>query len=74
MGLSKDISKSITLQTFLGAVKGIEENIDTQNFINMIATKDGATQKGLEQLESYNTKKIFQSAIESSYKKIKSLN
>jgi len=75
LGLSKELSKQLIFQTFIGTIKLLKENnFDTQDLISKVASKKGTTQKALDVFEKYKLDRIIQKAIFSAFKRAKQLS
>lgn len=71
-GLEKEIAKNLTLQTFIGTAK-LLENISPDDLVEMVSSPNGTTVAGREVLESSNYKKILKNTIKRAVERSKKL-
>ncbi|MCM8799368.1 MAG: pyrroline-5-carboxylate reductase [Candidatus Omnitrophica bacterium] len=75
LGLDKEKSDKLILQTLLGTAKLLEEEcFDTEGLISKVASKRGTTQEALKVFKKNKLKKIIIKAVISSFKRAKELS
>ncbi|HNW25704.1 MAG TPA: pyrroline-5-carboxylate reductase [Candidatus Gastranaerophilaceae bacterium] len=74
LGLDYEKSKFLAIQTAIGSAKLMQSsNLNAQDMINMVATKGGCTEVGVEYMNEINTKELFFELIKRTAKKSKEL-
>ena len=73
-GLNKDIATELTIQTFLGTAKLLQESgMKPEELVNLVSSPNGTTVAGREILEKSNYKDIIIKTIEKATKRSKEL-
>lgn len=74
LGLDYEKSKILAIQTAIGSAKLMQSsNLNAQDMINMVATKGGCTEVGLNYMDEADTKEIFFNLIKKTAEKSKEL-
>tara|TARA_B100000575_G_scaffold207868_1_gene169180 strand:+ start:8749 stop:9558 length:810 start_codon:yes stop_codon:yes gene_type:complete len=72
LGIRKDISKTLILQTFKGSINLMLNNkVSSKTLVQKVSTKGGTTEAGLKIMTKYKIHKMFVELMKASYNKAK---
>ena len=72
LGFKKSIAQILVMQTFKGSIKFLsKENLSAMELVNLVATKGGTTEAGLNILKLNKIDQIFTKLTKASYNKAK---
>lgn len=74
LGIKEKDAKNMVLQTMLGSLAMINEDTNIEQLMKNVTSKGGTTEAGLKVFNKKNTNQIWQSALNSAYKRAQELS